>query len=284
MTPIVSENKELGEPQSTTVRWPPRFDLFGVQVSATTYDEAVDAIVAAVRASQPAVVSLHAAHALVTAANDPTLNQRVNHFQIIAPDGQPVRWALNWLYRAGLPDRVYGPELMLRLCARAAAERIPIYLYGSSPQVIEALCRRLPERFSGLQIGGAESPPFRPLTPQEDAEMVERINASGAGIVFIGLGAPKQDHFAYEHRRLIKGVQVCVGAAFDFHAGSKQMAPSWMQRRGLEWLFRLAEEPGRLWKRYLVTNTLFVQKFCAQYLRRLFSSDRTAATAESAHR
>jgi N-acetylglucosaminyldiphosphoundecaprenol N-acetyl-beta-D-mannosaminyltransferase len=247
--------------------WPPRFDLFGVRVSATTYDEACDAILTAVHAGRPSVVSLHAVHAIVTSSTDPELRRKVNDFDMVGPDGQPVRWALNRLYSVGLPDRVYGPEMMLRLCARAAAEGVAVYLYGSSPAVIEALCESLPRRFPGLVIAGAESPPFRELSAQEDEAMVARINASGAGIVFIGLGCPKQDHFAFDHRGRIRGVQVCVGAAFDFHAGKKKIAPAWMQRRGLEWLFRLSQEPRRLWRRYLVTNTLFLQKFAFQWTR-----------------
>lgn len=250
----------------TAVCWPPRHNVFGVQVSATTYDEAVEAILAAAKHRRSAAVSLHAAHAVVTASDDPALREKVNRFQMIAPDGQPVRWALNWLYGAGLKDRVYGPELTLRLC-RAAAERgVSIYLYGSSPQVIEALSCKLVDKYPGLIIAGAEAPPFRPLSPEEDDAMVERINASGAGLVFIGLGCPKQDHFAADHMDRIQGVQVCVGAAFDFHAGNKRTAPAWMQRRGLEWLFRLGQEPRRLWKRYLVTNTLFLCKFGRQWL------------------
>ncbi len=279
---VGAEISAAGEATKTAVAWPRKFNLFGVDVSATTYQEVVDATVSAVRNDEPAIVSLHAAHAVVTAADDPKLNQRVNDFQIVAPDGQPVRWALNRLHGARLRDRVYGPELMLRLCQRAAEEGISIYLYGSSPEVIAALCSRLPDKYPGLEIAGAESPPFRVLSPEEDAEMVQRINSSCAGIVFIGLGCPKQDHFAYEHRHTIEGVQVCVGAAFDFHAGNKKMAPAWMQRRGLEWLFRLWEEPGRLWKRYLVTNTLFLQKFCAQYLRSWFTVSRSPAAAETA--
>lgn len=245
--------------------WPRRCDLLGVHVSATTYDETCDAIVAAVRAEQSAVVSLHAVHAIVTSSRDRELLRKVNDFDVIAPDGQPVRWALNRLYHAGLPDRVCGPELMLRLCERAAAEGIPIYLYGSSPDVIDALCANLAEQYDGLIIAGAESPPFRKLSAEEDDDMVRRINDSGAAIVFIGLGCPKQDHFAADHRDRIRGVQVCVGAAFDFHAGRKKIAPGWMQRRGLEWVFRLVQEPRRLWRRYLVTNTLFIQKFLFQW-------------------
>lgn len=251
-----------------TIGWPPRHNVFGVQISATTYEQAVEVILAAAQRRQPAAVSLHAAHAVVTASDDPVLREKVNRFQMIAPDGQPVRWALNWLHRAGLKDRVYGPELTLRLC-RAAAERgVSIYLYGSSPEVIRTLSDNLVQRFPGLIIAGAEAPPFRALTPEEDAQMVERINSSGAGLVFIGLGCPKQDHFAADHMDRIHGVQVCVGAAFDFHAGNKRTAPAWMQRRGLEWLFRLWQEPRRLWKRYLVTNTQFLLKLGRQWLTR----------------
>jgi len=249
-------------------RWPKKYDLFGVQVSATNYDEVVEQVVRSARQQIPAIVSLQAAHAVVVASGNPSLRQKVNTFQIIGPDGQPVRWALNWLYKAGLRERVYGPELMLRLCRRAAEKGVSIYLYGSEPPVLEALQRNLKQKFPDLVIAGAEAPPFRPLTKEEDEETVQRINASGAGIVFIGLGAPKQDVFAYEHRDRINGVQVCVGAAFDFHAGNKRTAPSWMQKRGLEWLFRLSQEPRRLWRRYLVTNTLFVQKLISQWGRR----------------
>jgi exopolysaccharide biosynthesis WecB/TagA/CpsF family protein len=232
-------------------------------MSATDYEGAVGAIIRAARRRVPAVVSLHAVHALVTASRDPALRRKVNTFQMIGPDGQPVRWAMNLLHGAGLRDRVYGPELTLRLCRRAAEEGISIYLYGSTPEVLDKLRHNLTAMFPALRIAGAESPPFRPLTAQEQEEMVRRVNQSGAGIMFIGLGAPKQDLFAYEHRDRIRAVQVCVGAAFDFHAGNKKTAPRWMQRAGLEWLFRLAAEPGRLWRRYLVTNSIFLTKLLA---------------------
>jgi exopolysaccharide biosynthesis WecB/TagA/CpsF family protein len=158
---------------------------------------------------------------------------------------------------------------MLRLCARAEAEQIGIYLYGSQPHVLERLSENLRQRFPKLRIAGQESPPFRPLTEEEDRETVNRINSSGAGLIFIGLGCPKQEHFAYDHRESIQGVQLCVGAAFDFHAGCKRMAPAWMQRRGLEWAFRLMTEPGRLWQRYLRTNSLFVYKMIRYELGRI---------------
>ena len=191
----------------------------------------------------------------------------VNAFEMVTPDGQPVRWALNVLHGTRLQDRVYGPELMLRACRRAAEVGVPIYLYGSVPDVLTGLERNLTERFPSLRIAGRESPPFRDLTPTEAAAMVDRIKSSGAGIVFVGLGCPRQDQFADAYRDAIGAVLVCVGAAFDFHAGTKRMAPPWMQRRGLEWLFRLGQEPRRLWRRYLVTNSVFLGKLAVELVK-----------------
>jgi exopolysaccharide biosynthesis WecB/TagA/CpsF family protein len=155
---------------------------------------------------------------------------------------------------------------MIRLCRAAAKEGVSIYLYGSSPEVLELLSANLKNECPGLVIAGAESPPFRPLSKDEARAAIQRINDSGAGLVFIGLGCPRQDWFAFEHKHEIRGVQLCVGAAFDFHAGNKKMAPGWMQKRGLEWLFRLVQEPKRLWKRYLVTNTIYVYLFAKHAL------------------
>ncbi|HJT35971.1 MAG TPA: WecB/TagA/CpsF family glycosyltransferase [Pirellulales bacterium] len=245
---------------SAAPAWPTKLDLLGVGISPTTYDEAVQLILDAAKQGRPAVVACQAVHAVVTAGGDPELRRRVNSFELVTPDGQPVRWAINWFYRAGLAERVYGPELMLRVCREAAVRGVAIYLYGGTPEVLARLRRRLIGACPGLKIAGSESPPFRALTEDEDRQVLERINASGARLVFVGLGCPKQDHFAYEHRERLAAVQLCVGAAFDFHAGVKPMAPRWMQRHGLEWLFRLGCEPRRLASRYLVTNTLFVTK------------------------
>jgi N-acetylglucosaminyldiphosphoundecaprenol N-acetyl-beta-D-mannosaminyltransferase len=250
------------------VVWPTRHEIFGTRVSATNYREVVDAVLKAAKAGQPAMVDFISAHGLTTAARDPAYRRRLNDFDILAPDGQPVRWALNHFHEAGLADRVYGPELMRRLCKSAADCGIPIYLYGSSQNVVEALSHQLLEWFPELIIAGAESPPFRPLTADEDAEAVDRINRSGAKLLFIGISSPKQEIFAHEHRKRIRPVQLCVGAAFDFHAGTKKMAPRWMQRRGMEWLFRLTQEPGRLWKRYLVVNTTYLLLFAREATRR----------------
>ena len=248
------------------VAWPRKHNLFGVQVSAVTCAEACDAILQAAQLREPAVVSAFAVHALVEASTAPELRKVANQFAIVTPDGQPVRWALNWLHGARLRHNVRGSELMWRLCERAAEEGVSIYLYGSSPKTLAALQTRLLAAFPGLEIAGAESPPFRALSADEDAAMVERVNASGAGLMFLGLGCPKQDYFAAAHADRIQAVQLCVGAAFDFHAGTKATAPEWMQRRGLEWVFRLYQEPSRLWKRYLVTNSVFIRKLFSQFL------------------
>ena len=250
------------------MHWPRKYDLFGVQVSATSYEEATQLILEAARNRIPAIVSAHAAHAVVTASNDPDLQTKVNRFHIITPDGQPVRWALNALHKTGLRDRVRGPELMLRACRAAAEQDVSIFLYGSSPEVLEPLVGNLKQWFPGLRIAGSYSPPFRPLTADEEAEVAQRINDSRAGIVFIGLGYPKQDHFAHDMHDRLRGVLVCVGAAFDFHAGKKATAPLWMQHVGLEWLHRLCCEPKRLWRRYLETNSAFVAKFFRAFMQR----------------
>jgi N-acetylglucosaminyldiphosphoundecaprenol N-acetyl-beta-D-mannosaminyltransferase len=240
------------------IQWPDKSNLFGVEITPTNYDEATRIIVEAARQGHRGLVSCYSTQSLVETSRHRSFCRAANTFEMITPDGQPIRWALNWLKRKKLTDRVYGPELTLRVCKKAAEEKIPIYLYGSSPQAIKALKRNLVKQFPGLVIAGSESPPYRPLAPQEEVETIQRINASGARILFVGLGYPKQDIFALKHREQLNQVQICVGAAFDFHAKIKKTAPTWMQASGLEWLFRLSQEPSRLWKRYLVTNTLYL--------------------------
>ncbi|MFH5804240.1 WecB/TagA/CpsF family glycosyltransferase [Alienimonas sp. DA493] len=245
-------------------RWPAKRDLFGVGVTPTTYAEAAECVVRAGARRESAVVGAFAVHAVVTASGDPALRAAVNRFEMITPDGQPVRWALNLLHAAGLKDRVYGPTLTLEICRLAAERGVPVYLYGGAEHVTPRLAKRLKTMFPALKVAGFASPPFRALNAPEQAEddrrAVDLINASGAGIVLIGLGCPKQDFLAARLRDRLNAVQVCVGAAFDFHAGVKPVAPRWMQDRGLEWFYRLASEPQRLWKRYLVTNSIYLGK------------------------
>jgi exopolysaccharide biosynthesis WecB/TagA/CpsF family protein len=243
---------------SSRNRWPKKLDLFGVGISRTNYADAVERLIAAAKDRQSATVTALAVHGTVTAAQDEEYRNRIAQFDVVCPDGQPVRWALNHFHDANLTDRVYGPELMLRLCQRAAEDGVGVFLYASKTGVLEQLKANLLAKCPGLSIVGAEEISQYPL-PQDELEgVLNRINESGAGLVFLGLGCPRQEIFAAQNKHRIKGVTLCVGAAFDFHAGVKKMAPPWMQKRGLEWLFRLYSEPRRLWRRYLVTNTTFV--------------------------
>lgn len=235
-----------------------KLPVAGVGVTAAEPEAVLSQIMTWAEGGRAAIVDFMPVHGLMEAARDAVHRSRMAAFDIVAPDGQPVRWALNRLHGAGLRKRTYGPHMMRDVCAAAAWRGVPVYLYGGKPDVLAKLVAVLGERFPGLRIAGAESPPFRALTPEEDEAAVERINRSGAKIVLIGLGCPRQEVFAYEHRHRIDAVQLCVGAAFDMHAGAVPMAPTWMQSRGLEWLYRLTREPGRLWKRYLVTNSQFL--------------------------
>lgn len=247
--------------------WPQKNTVLGVGISVTTYDQLLESVIEAARVRRQACISHLAVHGLVIGSQDRGMRKILNGLEVVAPDGMPVRLALNILYNTQLPDRVYGPEFTIRVCKRAAVEGIGVYLYGSYPQVVDDLRTNLIERYPNLLIVGSEPSIFRPLTGAEDNELVTRINESGAGIVFLGLGCPLQERFAYEHRAKIKAVQICVGAAFDFHSGNKRMAPSWMQRYSLEWLFRILQEPRRLWRRYFVMNTIFLSKVLLQFVR-----------------
>jgi N-acetylglucosaminyldiphosphoundecaprenol N-acetyl-beta-D-mannosaminyltransferase len=249
--------------------WPRKRDLFGVGVSVTNYDETVDSIMSAASAGRGGVATFLAVHGIVSAVMDREYRQCVNRCQIVGPDGQPVRWALNRFHRAQLGDRVYGPEIMWRICKRCEEQGLSIFLCGSTRPVLALLASRFREAFPNLKLAGIESPPFRPMTPVENDELCDRISRSGASVVFVGLGVPRQEAFADANRHKIKAVQLCVGAAFDFHAGNKKTAPAFMQRYGLEWLFRLVQEPRRLWKRYLVTNSIFIGLVGYNWMRRL---------------
>ena len=247
--------------------WPEKLDLIGVPVSSTTYTDAVASIVQAAENLTPALVTACAVHGLVEARRSVDFLIKLKSFDMVTPDGQPVRYGLNKLYEANLNDRVYGPRLMLEICKACEEARFAIYLYGSSSDTVSRLKLRLQSRFKSLVIAGAEPSLYRDLAPDEVTQLVARISSSGARIVFIGLGCPRQEHFAYDNRNSIKAVQICVGAAFDFHAGVKPQAPKWMQDRALEWLFRLLCEPRRLFKRYLVTNAMFVLLFSKQFIK-----------------
>lgn len=239
-------------------------DILGVMVDVVDYESAVDQIVRAARAGRGFAVTALAVHGVMTGALDPEHRFRLNQFDLVVPDGQPVRWALNLLHSTQLKDRVYGPALMLALCERCASDGIPIYLYGSNQLVLAGLQNRLKERFPTLRIAGAQPSRFRRITPDEKAQIVSDIRGSGARLVFVGLGCPQQEVWAYEFRDALSMPVVAVGAAFDFHAGTVPQAPPTLQRAGLEWLYRFSHEPRRLWRRYALLNPLYIVMVTAQ--------------------
>ena len=241
-----------------------RHEILGVRVSAVDYEAAVERIREAAEAKRPLGVSALAVHGVMTGAMDPVHRYRLNKLDLVVPDGQPVRWALNWLFRAGLPDRVYGPTLTLKVCEMAAARGLPLYLYGSRDEVLDALTERLTRRFPGLVIAGRQPSMFRQLTEPERVEAIARIRASGAAIALVGLGCPRQEVWVYEHLEDLAMPMLAVGAAFDFHAGLLPQAPPALQARGLEWLYRLIQEPRRLWRRYLLLNPSYLTLLALQ--------------------
>ena len=235
--------------------------VIGVPIDVLGWDEALARI--AGWATEPAsaersrVVCICNAHSVVTARHEPAFERALREADMATPDGAPVAWMLRRLGQRG-QQRINGPDLMWRCCADAATRGIPVYLYGALPETLALLQQRLLLAFPALQIAGAHAPPFRPLSAEEDAAEVAAINASGAGVVWVSLGCPKQELWMQRHRGRVQAVMVGVGAAFDYHAGVQKRAPPWVQHAGLDWLYRLLMEPRRLWRRYLVTNTLFV--------------------------
>ena len=249
-------------------------NILGILIDAVDYDGAVDFIVRAARNQQGATVSALAVHGLMTGVFDRVQKFRLNHFDLLVPDGQPVRWVLNWLYRARLPDRVTGSSLTLKVCARASELGLPIYFYGSTPEVLTALRQNLQAKFPEIVIVGLEPSKFRKLTSDEKSELVMRVRSSGAAVLFVGLGCPRQETFAYEFRDALSMPILAVGAAFSFLAGQLPQAPAWMQNAGLEWLFRLSVEPRRLWRRYVYLNPAYLFLVLLQALRlSRFSTD-----------
>jgi len=242
--------------------------LFGIGISVTDYAGASAAIMAAARARRSYAVSALATHGLTEAARDAEFGDLVNSIELVTPDGQPVRWAMNLLHHTGLSERVYGPDLVAAVCAEAAKEHMSVYLFGSTAETCGAVAEELPRRYPGLRIAGVHPDRFRDATADEDADDVRRIRSSGADIVLVGRGCPRQEQWVARHRGLIPVPMLAVGAAFDYIAGNIAVPPRWMQRGGLEWLFRLSQEPRRLFRRYLVHNSLFCLMLAREIVRK----------------
>jgi N-acetylglucosaminyldiphosphoundecaprenol N-acetyl-beta-D-mannosaminyltransferase len=263
----------------------PARDLLGVPIALTDYERALDAMEEMIAAREQGYVCAVPVHSLMVSRHDLGMQDALLGATMNLPDGRPLVWALNMLGER-LPDRVYGPDLMDRFCARAARRGHRIWLYGGATDAALAdLVHALERRHPGLQVAGGWSPPHRPLTPTEEQEVAQRIDSDRADVVWVGLGVPKQELWMARMRsRLQAPVLVGVGAAFDFLAGRKRQAPAWMQARGLEWLFRLSQEPFRLLPRYLRYNPAFVVAFARQYLRERRQRRRNGRTSRSRRR
>ncbi len=233
-------------------------NILGVNISAVDYEAAVDRIVTAARTRQPLGVSALAVHGVMTGVLDPEHRHRLNHLEMLVPDGQPVRWALNWLHGVRLEDRVYGPQLMLETCRAAERERLSVFLFGGTRALLDDLQRNLRDKFPQLTIAGAMPSRFRRLQANEKDEVITAIRDSGADITCVGIGCPRQEVWTYEFKDALSMPVLAVGAAFNFHAGHLPQAPARLQRLGLEWAYRLSREPRRLWRRYLLLNPLYL--------------------------
>jgi N-acetylglucosaminyldiphosphoundecaprenol N-acetyl-beta-D-mannosaminyltransferase len=264
-----TDHKTDVRPARASVPTLPTAEILGIPIVLSDYEGVMDWMDAMIRARRRVCVSAAAVHLIMVAQEDARTREAVLSATIV-PDGQPLVWALRALGHRHA-SRVYGPDLMALYCERAASRtRARMFLYGGRDErALERLTEALRARFPGLDIVGGCSPPYRELTEAERDAVATEINESGADVVWVGTGQPKQEKWMAEMRdRLTAPVLVGVGAAFDFHAGIVPQAPSWMQRTGLEWVFRLAREPRRLWRRYARYNPRFVAAFAREYATR----------------
>lgn len=258
-------------------------NILGILIDDADAQTATGMVIDAAHRGGPFSVSAIAVHGVMEGVLDPTHLYRLNSFELVVADGQPVRWALNHLHSAGLRVRVYGPNLMLSVLVRADQEKLSVYLYGSSPDVLSLLTANLQRRFPGLIIAGASPSTFGRITAEAADRIGEKIRQSGAQIVFVGLGCPRQEVWAYEFRDRLKVPILAVGAAFPFLAGTLRQAPQWMQDRGLEWLFRLSTEPRRLWRRYLLLSPAYLFLIACQWLGFRFQTKGAPPASEILH-
>lgn len=240
--------------------------VIGAFIDALDWSEAIGRIQQWASNKESRYVCICNAHSVVSASSESDFHKVLSEADMATPDGAPVAW---FLRKIGFPDqqRINGPDLMLKYCDEAQNTGESIFLYGATDETLRVLEIELLKRYPRLSIAGSISPPFRALSEEEDRDVVDKINKSGAGTVWVSLGCPKQEKWMYAHKGRIDAVMIGVGAAFDYHAGTIRRAPVWFQKNGLEWFYRLCSEPRRLWKRYLVTNTIFVLKAARQLVR-----------------
>jgi N-acetylglucosaminyldiphosphoundecaprenol N-acetyl-beta-D-mannosaminyltransferase len=254
-------------PSSMDEKANPVCNVLGVGISAINLGRAVSTINQWIGRRGHHYICVTGVHGVMESQRSPDLKRIHNEAGMVTPDGMPMVWLSRM---GGFADvsRVYGPDLMVAVCAESVAKGWRHYFFGGAEGVADQLKEKLTARFPGLQVVGTFCPPFRPMSTEEDAELIRTIDAAQPDIVWVGLSTPKQERWMAQHiNRLKAPVLVGVGAAFDFHAGLKSQAPKWMQRNGLEWFYRLVTEPKRLWKRYLINNPLFVTYVIAEKLR-----------------
>ena len=247
--------------------------VLGIPIAMTDYDEAMDVMDGMIARRERGYVCAVAVHAVMVAQGDPEMRDALRNSTLTVPDGMPLVWAVNMLGES-LENRVYGPELMRRYCDRCAERGHRVWLYGGRDQgSLVRLALKLRQRHRGIKIVGGYAPPFRPLTPEEEDAIVAQINEARPDVLWVGIGVPKQEKWMARLRDRLEVPVMCgVGAAFDFHADRISQAPSWMQERGLEWTYRIAQEPRRLLPRYLYYNPRFMFAFGRQLARERRSS------------
>jgi N-acetylglucosaminyldiphosphoundecaprenol N-acetyl-beta-D-mannosaminyltransferase len=243
----------------------PSRHILNMRVDATSYEDASRRVLSWAREGRAAYVCVATVHMVMEAVDSVTFRRVVNGAELVTPDGRPLVWALRWFGVAGA-TQVRGTDLTTYVVERAARENVPIGMYGGTPELLEVFARVLKKRYPDVRIACQIAPPFRPLTPEEDKAVTQEIVDSGARILFVGIGCPKQEKWMAEHLGRVPAVMLGVGAAFDFHTGRVRQAPRWMQVAGLEWVFRLLMDPRRLWKRYARHNPRFVTLLLMQVL------------------
>lgn len=258
-----------------------RRHILDTRVDATSYEDATQRVIHWAKNRESRYVCVTSVHGVIEAHDNPALRPVWDRSDLNTPDGMPLVWGLRAL---GVPEarRVYGPTLMLHVCRAAAQEGLPIGLYGSTPETLDEFSSFLERTFPDIDVACQISPPFRPLTDAEDAQYMRQISDSGVRILLVGIGCPKQEKWMAAHKDRLQTVMIGVGAAFDFHAGRVPQAPNWMQKGGLEWLFRLLSEPRRLWSRYSRIVPRFIGEFSKQLAQyHLSRLQEPSSTAES---
>ncbi|MBN3040260.1 MAG: WecB/TagA/CpsF family glycosyltransferase [Candidatus Omnitrophica bacterium] len=244
-----------------------KFPILGVQVSAVDIDYARNRIIECARNKTTLAVTALAVHGVMTGYYDLVQRRRLNGIDLVVPDGQPVRWALRLIHGVSLADRIRGSDLTFEVLKQAEEAGISVYFYGSTKECLGLIVDRFKSQFPKLLIAGSEPSKFRKISDSEKARIIENIKKSGAGIVFVGLGCPRQEVWVYEYKKFLSLPLIAVGAAFDFHSGLLRQAPKWMRSAGLEWLYRFIQEPKRLWKRYLIMNPVYINLILLQSLK-----------------